>query len=67
MFEAAPNIIQSIADYMGKPIGQIREMASQGQISANVVKNAMFDAAKETNAAFDRMPKETLRNCGFPH
>ena len=31
-FEAAPNIIQSIADYMGKPIGQIREMASQGQI-----------------------------------
>lgn len=57
VFEAAPNIIQSIADYMGKPIGQIREMASQGQISANVVKNAMFDAAKETNAAFDRMPK----------
>ncbi len=57
IFEQAPTIIQSIADYMGVPIGQIRELASQGEITADIVKNAMFAAADETNAKFESMPK----------
>ncbi len=57
IFEQAPTIIQSIADYMGVPIGQIRELASEGQITADIVKNAMFAAADETNARFESMPK----------
>ena len=57
IFEQAPTIIQSIADYMNVPIGQIREMASEGQITADIVKNAMFAAADETNARFESMPK----------
>lgn len=57
VFESAPNIIQSIADYLDVPIGKIREMASDGLLSADIVKNAMFSAAEETNAAFEQMPK----------
>lgn len=57
IFEQAPTIIQSIADYLDAPIGQIRELASEGQITADIVKNAMFAAADETNARFESMPK----------
>lgn len=56
VFESAPNIIQSIADYMDVPIGKIREMASEGLLTADIVKNAMFAAVDETNAKFNEMP-----------
>ena len=56
VFESAPNIIQSIADYLEVPIGSIRKMASEGMITADIVKNAMFSAAEETNAAFENLP-----------
>lgn len=57
VFESAPNVIQTIADYLGVNIGQIREMASEGQITADVVKNAMLGATDAINAQFDSMPK----------
>ena len=47
IFEQAPNLIQTVADYMDVPIGKIREMASDGQITADIVKNAMFAAADD--------------------
>lgn len=56
IFEAAPNIIQSIADYLEVPIGSIREMAGEGQITAEIVKNALLSATDETNAKFAEMP-----------
>lgn len=56
VFESAPNIIQDIADYLDVPLGKIREMASDGLITADIVKNAMFSAAEETNAAFEQLP-----------
>lgn len=56
VFSNAPNIIQNIADYLDVPIGQIRDMAADGQLSASVVKNAMLAAADETNAKFAEMP-----------
>lgn len=57
IFEQAPTIIQTIADYLDVPIGSIREMAAEGQITADIVKAAMFAAADETNAKFESMPK----------
>lgn len=57
IFEQAPGIIQSIADYLGVSIGEIRAMASEGQITADVVKNAMFAAADDIEAKFSNMPK----------
>ncbi len=56
VFSNAPNIIQNIADYLDVPIGKIRDMAAEGQLSASVVKNAMLAAADETNAKFAEMP-----------
>lgn len=57
IFEQAPNIIQTIADYMGVPVGQIRDMASEGQITADIVKNAMLSAADDIDAEFEKMPR----------
>lgn len=57
IFEQAPTIIQTIADYLDVPIGSIREMAAEGQITTDIVKSAMFAAADETNAKFESMPK----------
>lgn len=56
IFENAPLLIQNIADYMGVPIGQIRELASEGKITADIVKNAILGATDEINAKFDEMP-----------
>lgn len=56
VLEQAPTIAQSIAKYMGVTIGEMRELASEGKITANVVKAAVFSAAKETNAAFEAVP-----------
>lgn len=56
IFEQAPNLIQSIANYLNVPIGKIREMAQEGQISAEVVKAAIFASADEINAKFEAMP-----------
>ena len=58
VFEQAPGIIQSIADYLDVSIGEIRAMASEGQITADVVKNAMFAAADDIEAKFSNMPKK---------
>lgn len=57
IFENAPRIIQSIAKYLDVPIGQIRTMASEGQITADIVKNAMFEAADDIENKFSNMPK----------
>lgn len=57
VLEQAPNIIQAIADYMEVPKGQLKDMAAEGQITADIVKNALFAAADETNAQFESMPK----------
>jgi tape measure domain-containing protein len=51
-----PMIAQTIARYMGVNTGEMRELASEGAITAEVVKNAMLGAAEETNAAFEQMP-----------
>lgn len=56
IFEQAPTIIQTIADYLNVPIGEIRAMAAEGQITADIVKNAMLSSAGEINAQFEAMP-----------
>lgn len=55
IFENSSTVIQTIADYLGVPIGQIREMASEGEITADIIKSAMFKAANATDAKFEAM------------
>ena len=56
IFEQAPNLIQNIADYLDVPIGKIRDMAADGEITGDIVKAAIFSAADDINAKFDEMP-----------
>lgn len=57
VFESAPLLIQSIADYLNVPVGQIRNMAAEGQITSEIVKNAILASSDEINAKFEDMPK----------
>ncbi len=56
VMEQAPALAKSIADYMQVSVGQLRELGSQGQITADIVKNALFAAAEDTNAEFEKTP-----------
>jgi tape measure domain-containing protein len=56
IMENAPMLAQAIADRMGKTTGELKEMSSQGLITANIIKDALFAAADETNARFESMP-----------
>lgn len=56
VMEGTPMISQTIAKYMGVTTGEMRELASEGKVTAAVVKNAMLEAAEETNAKFEQMP-----------
>ena len=56
VMEQAPALAKSIADYMQVSVGQLRELGSQGQITADIVKNALFDAAQKTNEEFEKTP-----------
>ncbi len=56
VFEAAPNIMQTVADYMDVPIGKLRALAQDGKISAEVVKNALLSATNDINTQFESMP-----------
>ena len=56
ILENAPGIARAIESYMGIAEGSIKQYAEQGLITAEVVKNAMFAAADETNAKFESMP-----------
>lgn len=56
IFENAPNLIRNIADYLDAPIGEIKDMAEEGELTADIVKNAIFSASEEINERFDTMP-----------
>lgn len=56
VFEQAPTIIQSIADYLGVSVGKIRSMAQEGELTASVVKSALLSSAEETNQKFSEIP-----------
>lgn len=55
IMEQAPTVIQTIADYMDVSTGQLKEMAGEGLVTAEVVKAALIGAAEETDAKFNSM------------
>lgn len=56
ILENAPGIARAIESYMGVAEGSIKKYAQEGLITAEVVKNALFSVADETNAKFESMP-----------
>lgn len=51
-----PQLLQIVSEYMGEPIGKIRKLAEEGQLSADVIKNALLGATDDINAQFEKMP-----------
>ena len=56
VIEAAPNVIATIADYMGVTKGEMRDLAAEGKITADVVKNALISATGQIDEQFQQMP-----------
>lgn len=56
VMENAPMVANAIADYMGKTKGELKELSSDGAITADIIKNAMFNAADDINGKFNTMP-----------
>ncbi len=56
VMENAPMVANAIAEYMGKSKGELKEMSSQGLITADIIKGAMFEAADDINGKFAQMP-----------
>lgn len=57
IMENAPLLAEAIAEYTGKTKGELKELSSDGLITADIIKNAMFSSADEINARFEKMPK----------
>jgi tape measure domain-containing protein len=58
IIENAPLLATSIEDYMRNAgvEGTMKEWASEGLLTAEVIKNALFSVADETNRMFEQMP-----------
>ena len=56
VFEAAPLIIESIAQGMGVAVGSMRTLASEGKLTADVVVQAFLKQTDEINAQAKLIP-----------
>lgn len=57
LLQQAPLVVQTIADYMNKPIEKLRELAQEGEITGGVIKEALLSASDSTNAKFEMLPR----------
>lgn len=57
IMENAPMLASAIAKYMGKSKGELKKLSAQGEITSDIIKNAMFSTADEVNEKFEKMPK----------
>lgn len=54
--EAAPLIEKYIADYMGVSMREIKQLGADGEITAEIIKNAILGATDEINKQFETIP-----------
>lgn len=57
IMENAPMLADAIAKYTGKSKGELKEMSSEGLITSDIIKNALFEAGDSINKKFKSMPK----------
>lgn len=57
VMEQTPGLAQAIADGIGVPIGALRKLAEQGELTAEVIANALQKVAPQIEADFAKMPK----------
>ncbi|GKH02867.1 hypothetical protein CE91St54_41610 [Hungatella hathewayi] len=57
IMENAPMVANAIAKYLDVSKGELKELSSDGAITAEIIKNAMFDSADDINKKFETMPQ----------
>ncbi len=57
IMENAPMVANAIAKYLDVSKGELKELSSDGAITAEIIKNAMFDSADDINKKFKTMPQ----------
>ena len=55
--ENAPMFYQAIAEYTGKSTAELKEMGANGEITADIMKNALFSAGDDIEAKMEQIPK----------
>lgn len=56
ILENAPMLAQSIAKEMGILPDKLKEISSEGKITSNIIKNALFNSANEINEMYSKLP-----------
>lgn len=62
--ENAPIILDLVAEKLGKTRAEVRELASEGAITSEVIYNALADATPKLQAMFDKMPVTMSQSFG---
>lgn len=57
IMENAPMVANAIAKYLNVSKGELKELSSDGLITADIIKNAMFNSADDINKKFETMPQ----------
>lgn len=57
IMENAPLLARKIADELGVSIGEVKKLGSEGKVTADVIKNALFNSADEIEAKFNSLPR----------
>lgn len=56
VMENAPMVAQAIAKHMNVSVGELKKLGAEGQITADIIKNALFSAGDDINAKFRTLP-----------
>ncbi|MNO48627.1 hypothetical protein D3C76_389660 [compost metagenome] len=56
LLDTAPQMIESLSAYTGKSKSELMQLASEGVITADTLKNSMFAASGEIESDFSQMP-----------
>lgn len=56
IIENAPMLANAIAEYLGVSQGELKKMSSDGKITADIIKNAMFSSASSIEERYKKMP-----------
>lgn len=56
VLEQSPGLTKALNSYLGTTTSELRNIASEGAVTANVVKSAVLSSINETNASFETMP-----------
>ena len=54
--EASPRLLKALAEGMGVPIGKLKEMGSEGKLTADVVGNALVGSLEKLRGESEQIP-----------